>query len=168
MTPVITDQQKFESWYLSLAGLSHHLNARLENIHFICCSESVSPLGLSRPIAQELSTLETEGVVMFDALYQELVLVVAPLLCIVCDNPRASDLLNHLGSQATKHCRMCMVSRTENPDTVCSMRTKAIAMEQIAQINAQQIQQERMVMRKSFGLREDDNPLLSIPADLYQ
>ena len=37
---------KFESWFLSLAGLPRHLNARLENIHFVSCSDSVSPLDL--------------------------------------------------------------------------------------------------------------------------
>ena len=33
---------------------------------------------------------------MYDSLYDEDVLVVAPLLCIVCDNPMASQLCNHL------------------------------------------------------------------------
>ena len=55
--------------------------------------------------------LETEGTCVFDALYQEMVLVLAPLLYIVCDNPRALDILNHLGSAAIKFCLICMVSR---------------------------------------------------------
>ena len=101
---------KFESWYLQLAGLERHENARLENIHFVCCSDSVSPLDLSGPIAKELTLLETEGILVFDKLYQEVVLVIAPLMFIVCDNPRASELLNHLGSNAIKYCRICMVS----------------------------------------------------------
>ena len=101
---------KFESWYLSFAGLPRHLNTRIENINFVCSSDSVSPLDLCEPIAQQLTTLETEGVFTFDALYQETVLVVAPLMCIVCDNPRASELLNHLGSRAIKYCHLCVVS----------------------------------------------------------
>lgn len=101
---------KFESWFVSLAGLPRHLNARLENIHFVSCSDSVSPLDLSGPIAQELATLETEGALVFDAYFQEVVLVIAPLIIIVCDNPRASDLVNHLGSKALKYCRICMAS----------------------------------------------------------
>lgn len=101
---------KFESWFLSLAGLPRHQNTRLENIHFVCCSDSVSPLDLSGPIAQELTNLETEGAPVFDAFYQEVVLVIAPLIVIVCDNPRASDLLNHLGSTALKYCRICLAS----------------------------------------------------------
>ena len=101
---------KFESWYLALAGLPRHLNARLDNIHFVTCSDSVSALDLSIPIAKELTVMECEGKVAFDALYQEEVLVVAPLMCIVCDNPRASQLVNHLGSTALMHCRICTVS----------------------------------------------------------
>ena len=101
---------KFECWYLSLAGLPRHQNARLDNIHFVSCSDSVSALDLSVPIAKELTKLECEGMVAFDALYQEEVLVVAPLMCIVCDNPRASQLVIHLGSTALLHCRICTVS----------------------------------------------------------
>ena len=70
----------------------------------MCSSDSVSPLDLSELIAQQLTTLETEGVFTFDTLHQETVLVVAPFMCIVCYNPRASVLLNHLGSAALKHC----------------------------------------------------------------
>ncbi|KAL5457269.1 hypothetical protein EMCRGX_G034516 [Ephydatia muelleri] len=35
---------KFDSWYMSLAGLPRHLSARQENIHFICCSDVLSAL----------------------------------------------------------------------------------------------------------------------------
>ena len=34
----------------------------------------------------------------------------APLLFCICNNPRASELLNHRGSTARKYCRMCLVS----------------------------------------------------------
>ena len=175
---------KVESWYLSFAGLPRHLNARIENINFVCSSDSVSPLDLSEPIVQQLTALETEGVFTFDASHQETVLLVAPLMCIVS---RASVLLNHLGSAALKHCPRCMVStitalynifylsktilfqttRQENPDTVCALRTKDMALQRIAQINALLTEADRVGMRKSFGLREDYNPLLYIPADLY-
>eukprot|EP00731_Ephydatia_muelleri_P004501 Em0002g677a len=159
---------KVESWYLSFAGLPRHLNARIENINFVCSSDSVSPLDLSEPITQQLTALETEGVFnTFDASHQETVLVVAPLMCIVCDNPRASVLLNHLGSAALKHCPRCMTTRQKNPVTVCALRTKDMALQQIAQINALLTEADRVGMRKSFGLGEDYNPLLYIPADLY-
>ena len=34
----------------------------------------------------------------------------APLMSVICDNPRASELVNHLGSSANKYCRICEVS----------------------------------------------------------
>ena len=52
--------------------------------------------------------LETNGVEVFDIVLNQLVLVVSPLMCVLADNPRASELLNHLGSTATNFCRMCM------------------------------------------------------------
>lgn len=61
------------------------------------------------PIVDDLLVLE-KGVRMYDALLKKEVLVISPVLCILCDNVRASELLNHLGSTAKKLCRKCMVS----------------------------------------------------------
>ena len=94
---------------MSLAGLPRHLSARQDNIHFICCSDVLSALELSEPISEELKLLEQDGITAFDAYSQQEVLVIAPLIFIVCDNPRASELVNHLGSKALKYCRFCMV-----------------------------------------------------------
>lgn len=38
------------------------------------------------------------------------VFVRSPVILIMGDNPMLSDLSNHLGSNTTKFCRMCMVS----------------------------------------------------------
>ena len=59
------------------------------------------------PIVDELQILETEGIVAYDAYLKQEVLLVAPVLCILADNPRSSDVMNHLGPS---FCRMCMVS----------------------------------------------------------
>ena len=69
--------------------LSPHQTAK----HQLCCSDYVAPLDLSSPIAEQLTALEQEGVEVYDAFLQQMVLVMAPLICIVCDNPRASELL---------------------------------------------------------------------------
>ena len=58
----------------------------------------------------ELQMLESEGVEIYDAKSSERVLVVASLMIVNCDNPRASELVNHLGSSANKFCRICEVS----------------------------------------------------------
>ena len=105
---------KFESWYVMLAGLPRHENAKLENIHFVSCTDLMDVLDMTECVSQQLKQLELDGIEVYDSYYKESVLVIAPLLCIICDNPRASQLLNHLGGSAKKFCRFCMVSEVES------------------------------------------------------
>ena len=100
---------KFDSWCVLLAGLPREMNTQIPNIHFMCCSDTVSFLEMTEPIARELIQLEIEGLEAYDAHLHQPVLVVAPVLCAICDNPRASEMLNHMGGTALKFCRMCMV-----------------------------------------------------------
>ena len=65
-----------------------------------------------RAIVSDLMLLEKEGVEAYDAKLQQTVLVVSPLMCIVADNPHASEILNHLGGSAKRYCRICMVNKT--------------------------------------------------------
>ena len=62
------------------------------------------------PVIPDLVQLETTGITTYDAHMQEDVLVVAPILLGMHDNPRASEIVNHLGSAASLYCRVCMVS----------------------------------------------------------
>ena len=71
---------------------------------------SLSLLYLSEQIVSELNVLETTGIEVYDASACTTALVIAPLILIICDNPRASELLGHLWSTALKYCRICMVS----------------------------------------------------------
>ena len=64
---------------------------------------------MSAPLVEDLLKLE-DGMYMYDASKEEQVLVFAPVMSILCDNPRASELLNHLGSSAKKFCRVCLVN----------------------------------------------------------
>jgi hypothetical protein len=100
---------KFESWYFKLAGLPHGIGTRLENIHFVCSSDRVSALEMAEPIVEELIKLENDGIEVYDAYFNTVVLVIAPVICIVADNPMASVLLNHLHGRANKYCRFCTV-----------------------------------------------------------
>ena len=65
-------------------------------------------LQMFQPLKAELLSLE-RGVLMHDVSLIKEVLVVAPVLLVKCDNPRASELLGHMGSSANKFCRMCLV-----------------------------------------------------------
>ena len=100
---------KLDVWAMLLAGLPKSINSHLENIHFLCASNRVNCLQLAEPIVDDLLLLEEQGEFMFDALHGEDVLVVAPVFCILADNPRASELMNHIGTSARMFCRMCKV-----------------------------------------------------------
>ena len=65
---------------------------------------------MAEPLAKELLELEEKGITAFDAFLNEEVLVVTPIICLISDNPRASELVNRLGASATCYCRLCLVS----------------------------------------------------------
>ena len=119
---------KFDSWCLKLAGLPNEVNQQLHHIHHLCSSNKVyislifhqtystsffsarsTVLKCSPSIVDELKILETEGIVAYDAHLNEEVLLVSPVLCITADNPRSSEIMNHLGPSSRMFCRMCMV-----------------------------------------------------------
>ena len=62
------------------------------------------------PIVDDLKQLE-KGIAMYDSFLQKEVLVIAPVLCMLADNVRASELNNHMGHSANKYCRVCQVSK---------------------------------------------------------
>ena len=98
-----------------LAVLPPAEKSQLENIHFICCSNETSAIEMLGPVVQDLSRLETQGIVVYDTLLGQGVLVVAPILCALCDNPRSAEMLNHQGSTDCRFCQMCLVSMTLVP-----------------------------------------------------
>ena len=63
-------------------------------------------------LVPELLTLTEDAIEAYDALTKQAVLVICPLMCMLADNSRASELINHLGGggAARWYCRMCMVS----------------------------------------------------------
>lgn len=99
---------KFDNWALMLAGLPKAENFKSENIHLIAASNLVSAVDMSEAIVPDLEKLE-KGVVMYNAQLEQDVLVVAPVLCLIADNARASELVNHIGGTANRYCRICQV-----------------------------------------------------------
>ena len=100
---------KFDCWCFLLAGLPRHCNSQLHNIHFIGCSNKVDCMDMTVSIAADLKKLE-EGVAMYDSEMDRKELVFAPVIAALADNPRHSEMLNHMGSSANLYCRICMVS----------------------------------------------------------
>ena len=100
---------KFDYWCLTLAGLPIVESRSFQNIHFLSCSNRLSSLDIAGPLVDDFKKLE-DGVVVFDASINQDILVFAPVMAVLADNARASELVNHLGSRAKKFCRKCMVS----------------------------------------------------------
>ena len=82
---------------------------RLQNIHMLCCSNECEVLDISQPVVDDLLDLELHGITAYDAHLQEDMLVVAPLMCVLCDNPQHSEIMNQSGPSANLFCRICMV-----------------------------------------------------------
>ena len=100
---------KVDSWCLKIAGISNQENSKLQNIHLICCSNKCNVLQMSKPLAEDLFKLESEGIWAYDAALKTEVLLIAPVLCVLCDNARHSEIMNYSGSSAKMYCRICMV-----------------------------------------------------------
>ena len=95
-------------YFSIITGLPQKEKNKLENIHFVCCSNKTNTLELARPIVEDLIELE-DGVRMHDEVLKQEVLVRAPVIFILGDNPMCSELCNHQGSTARRFCRICLV-----------------------------------------------------------
>ncbi len=100
---------KFDYWCLTLAGLPASESRKFHNIHFLSCTNKLSSIDIAGPLVEDLKKLES-GILMYDAFLNMEVMVVAPIMAVLADNARASELVNHLGSRAKKFCRKCLVS----------------------------------------------------------
>ena len=91
-----------------LAGLPIKLNHQLRHIHLLCASNTATAVDMMSAVVKDLCTLE-KGVEMFDAKSNQNVFVIAPVLVILCDNPRASQILGHMTGGPIMFCRVCKV-----------------------------------------------------------
>ena len=64
-----------------LSGLPCHENAKVQNIHFYSCSDTVTAMEMAESLIPELLTLTEDGIEACDALTKQVVLVVCPLMC---------------------------------------------------------------------------------------
>ena len=79
------------------------------HIHHFLVKYYIDCIEMVKPIVEELKILEKEGVVVYDAFTDKEVLVIAPVLCVICDNPCASEITNTLGPRSRKFCRIFTV-----------------------------------------------------------
>lgn len=76
-------------------------------------SNQVTAKDMREAIASDLHKLEEEGIEVYDVSLSQKVLIFAPIICLICDNGRSTELLNLAGSSALKYCRMCLVSEQQ-------------------------------------------------------
>uniref|UniRef100_A0A1X7U4V9 Uncharacterized protein n=1 Tax=Amphimedon queenslandica TaxID=400682 RepID=A0A1X7U4V9_AMPQE len=82
----------------------------------------------------------------------------APVICVLCDNARALELLNHLRSTAKKLGRICDTSH----GSVCGdYKCKIKAEECIGNIVSDQSEKGKM-LRTLYGLHEKHYPLCEL------
>lgn len=104
---------KFDYWSLSFANIPKEKSRAFRNIYFLCCSNRLTALDMAGPLVEDLKSLE-QGIVVYDSSLTCNVVVITPVICMLCDNARGSELTNHLGSKATRFCRICMVCFTSS------------------------------------------------------
>ena len=99
---------KFDLWCMAMAGLPNKEARKFKNINYITCSNNLTVLNMAAGFIDDLLSLE-QGIVVYDSVMKQKVIVISPVLCILGDNVRASEVVNHLGSRANLPCRICMV-----------------------------------------------------------
>lgn len=144
---------------------------------------------MASPIVEELKRLEMDGFKTFDAFLEKEILVVAPVMCFIGDNPRASEIMNHLGPTSKKFCRICMVgfncmsissaiylclschfkvSRDDDPTIIGHLRSKSLTQQQLDAIQSEPVAKKRAALRTDFGIRESPNALIDLPIDFHR
>lgn len=157
----------------------------------MCASNRVSAVSQMKPIVDDLLLLQ-DGIVMFDALWNQDVLVIAPVLACLCDNPRASEIVGHLRGNPNSFCRHCLVSciyehhtyspvvniqyvseiqcdKKVCPDIICEAiaRTKE-TMKPIFHDISQALPTRKSQLKTKYGLENESTPLLDLSFDVYR
>ena len=74
----------------------------------VVCIYTTTAVDMMSAVVKDLCKLENR-VEMFDAMFNQNVFVIAPVLVILCDNPRASKILGHMTREPIMFCKVCKV-----------------------------------------------------------
>ena len=142
-------------------------------------------LTLAEPLVENLLQLE-RGVQMYDAMLEQIVVVMAPVMFVMADNPMSSELCNHQGSSARKFCRMCLVlshqimhmamitmyfvqvDKTADPDGVGDLRTKYQTSKIMSIVDKESSIKDKHAISTRYGLYFHYNPLFKLSVDLHR
>lgn len=97
----------FDIWCVLWMVFQKQQNHQLNHIYLLCASNTATAVDMMSTIVKDLYTLQN-GVELFDAMSNQNVLVIAPVLAILCDNPSASQNLGHMtGIMFSRLCLVC-------------------------------------------------------------
>lgn len=96
----------YDSWIMTPAAMTLKERNMYENQFFLCTHHNPNAMETGSLLVNDLKSLE-DGVLMFDLYHEEEVLVYAPLLFVIADNVRHSELCCNKGLRATCPCRKC-------------------------------------------------------------
>ncbi|KAL5517735.1 hypothetical protein EMCRGX_G003341 [Ephydatia muelleri] len=119
-------------------------------------------------LVQELNLLEHESIIAYDASLQCKVIVVAPVFCFICDNPRGAELCSHLGATTSKYCRICLADVSTGLQGIRELRKKCDTMMQIRSIRSARCQADKKQLKKRFGISAEPNPVLELAVDPHE
>lgn len=97
----------YETFLMNIAAMELKERNKYDNQFFICTHTKLNAMEMVCPISQDLEVLEKSGMIMYDVLSGESVLVFAPVLFLAGDNVRHAELCLSKGSRATCPCRRC-------------------------------------------------------------
>lgn len=143
---------------------------------------------MAPPLFKDLVTLQNEGIEVYDAYLCKKVLLFAQVLCCICDNVRASELLGLLGGRAKYFCRFCMVGlhallsisllcllvsfiqadREGDPTHIGQMRTNSTTLDSIAAISQATSKATKKHLSTLTGVKGLHSPLLSLQLDVHR
>ncbi|KAF9521533.1 hypothetical protein CPB83DRAFT_865442 [Crepidotus variabilis] len=97
------------SYLMVAAGLAREMAHQEENVHFLCTSNAAPPLEMLEGIVEDLEQCQTDGVWVYDCVFNEMVLVIVWVLALLGDNPMQAEFACHAGLRAKFFCRICWV-----------------------------------------------------------
>ncbi|KAL9935794.1 hypothetical protein V8E36_005371 [Tilletia maclaganii] len=76
-------------------------------IRLFAASEKASVQEISQALAQQIKSLHEDGIVCWDVLRQESVLIYGHIAAVISDNPMAAELASNIGMKGKFPCRCC-------------------------------------------------------------
>ncbi|KAI0265464.1 hypothetical protein BC834DRAFT_989217, partial [Gloeopeniophorella convolvens] len=98
-----------DSFLFILAGLLQAYSLLPYNIHFLSTSNKASPLEMLEHIVSEIQKILQDGLIAWDCVFREEVMLVAWVLAAMGDNPMQSEFASHIGLRGRHFCRICMI-----------------------------------------------------------